>query len=62
MEVPIGFTLYSLMMKKGNYNFFTVEYRSKYLPTNIIGDFDSIKGEVRKYYESKGVKITHNKD
>ena len=32
------------------------------LPHIIIGDFDSIRPEVKDYYEKKGVKIFHNKD
>jgi thiamine pyrophosphokinase len=32
------------------------------LPHIIIGDFDSIRPEVKDYYENKGVKIFHNKD
>ena len=63
MEGLIVFTHYSQMMKKGKFFLAILNlHRSKYLPSIIIGDFDSIKDDVRKYYESKGVKVTHNKD
>jgi len=32
------------------------------LPEIIIGDFDSIRPDVKAYYSSKGVKIAHNVD
>ena len=32
------------------------------MPHIIIGDFDTIRSEVREYYEHKGVKIFYNKD
>ena len=31
------------------------EEREKYLPERVIGDLDSVKAEVRQFYESKGV-------
>lgn len=32
------------------------------MPDAIIGDLDSIKSEVRAFYESKGVKVVQDKD
>ena len=32
------------------------------MPHLIIGDFDSIKPDIKNYYEQRGVKIFHNKD
>ena len=40
----------------------TFHYRCKILPHIIIGDMDSIRPEVKEYYEEKGVKIFYNKD
>lgn len=37
-------------------------YRMHYLPHIIIGDFDSLKPEIKHYYEQKGVKTVYNKD
>lgn len=34
----------------------------QYLPHIIIGDLDSIRPEVKKYYEERNVKVLYNKD
>lgn len=40
------------------YNLFTNdEERSKHLPHYIVGDFDSLKPEIRQWYESRGVEV-----
>lgn len=52
--------MFSLVTKKGI--IFLSSIRTKYLPNIILGDFDSIKDDIKKYYEDKGVKFLHNKD
>lgn len=42
------------------YDCFEEKDREKYLPTHILGDLDSIRSEVKDYYESKNVEIRAN--
>lgn len=44
------------------YNLFEDSERDRYLPTHIVGDLDSSKPEVIKYYEDRGVKILQDKE
>lgn len=36
------------------------KFHEKYIPNAICGDLDSIKKDVRSFYESKGVEIYHD--
>lgn len=38
------------------------ESRAKFLPTAIHGDLDSLRSDVREYYNSKGVNVTQDHD
>ena len=44
------------------YKIFEDSERSRYLPTHIVGDLDSSKPEVIKYYEDRGVKILKDQE
>jgi thiamine pyrophosphokinase len=52
------------------YDFFTAESSrsgqkfnvNNFLPDYITGDFDSLRDDVKQYYEQKGVKIVHDPD
>ncbi|EMG46455.1 hypothetical protein G210_3302 [Candida maltosa Xu316] len=35
------------------------QLRAQYIPDYIVGDFDSLRPEVRSYYESKGSRVIH---
>lgn len=63
MEALTASTTVFHQKRKGNDTISEINlYRSKTLPHIIIGDFDSIRTEVKNYYEQRGVKIFHNKD
>lgn len=40
----------------------TKEQRLEYLPDAVTGDFDSLRKEVRQFYEENGVYVLHNPD
>ncbi|KAF8249832.1 thiamine pyrophosphokinase [Wilcoxina mikolae CBS 423.85] len=44
------------------YDSLNPDERVKFLPDSIIGDLDSLRGDVRSFYESQGVKITKDPD
>lgn len=39
-----------------------VDSREKYLPDYVTGDFDSLRDDVREYYENRNVKVVRNPD
>ena len=49
--------IYDLFGSKESENFSPDEERQNYIPHVIIGDFDSVRPEVLKYYEKHGSKI-----
>ncbi|KAF7796631.1 hypothetical protein EIP86_007813 [Pleurotus ostreatoroseus] len=38
------------------------DLRTQYIPDLIKGDLDSLRADVREYYEAKGVTVVHDRD